>query len=282
MARRRISGGAQGGGEAPAGTAEERTAGLFQREDDLQRSLGLRATGTGIDAELVKCKHAEIDSQGVGHVTCACSFRANEDVWKQWKWRCQSCQRVVQAVDFSKVPKEAVPGNSATAPACEMCGKKLLITAVGAVYQCGHDTRQSYKDQIPSPETAAISATSEKPKNSPPPTTEKTSSDRDGSSMIRRGGPQPMTPVASSDAHSRAVQNATHAAPNFVVVTWGEEKYSPKQFHTYSVGPFTDCTEVREGETRADARARLYKELVKFAESVRDAKRDSFLAAIRT
>ena len=38
-----------------------------------------------------------------------------------------------------------------------------------------------------------------------------------------------------------------------VSYTWGEERYSPIQYQTFGVGPFTYTTEVRDGETPEEA-----------------------------
>jgi hypothetical protein len=65
-----------------------------------------------------------------------------------------------------------------------------------------------------------------------------------------------------------------------VTITWGKELYSPKQFHTYEVGPFVWATRVRNGETRAAAAARLQQELNAFAEGERERKKQSYLRMI--
>lgn len=38
-----------------------------------------------------------------------------------------------------------------------------------------------------------------------------------------------------------------------VTYTWAEERYSPIQYQTFGVGPFSYTTEVREGETPEQA-----------------------------
>lgn len=65
-----------------------------------------------------------------------------------------------------------------------------------------------------------------------------------------------------------------------VTATWGEELFSPKQFHTFKVGPFSATTTLRIGEDRTQAVGRLMRELEKVAEAERQRKRASFLAAI--
>lgn len=69
--------------------------------------------------------------------------------------------------------------------------------------------------------------------------------------------------------------------PETVTVTWGKELCSPKQFHTYEVGPYSATTTVREGETLVQAAARLMKDLDAIAAPERLRKRDAFLAALK-
>lgn len=112
--------------------------------------------------------------------------------------------------------------------------------------------------------------------------------------------PEPSTPAPDREAEIRklqadAIERTRTAAregaqliakafgPNpadegeTVSYTWGEELFSPKQFFTCRVGPFTDTTKVRAGETRNDARLRLREEMSAFAEAERKRKFTTFL-----
>lgn len=46
-----------------------------------------------------------------------------------------------------------------------------------------------------------------------------------------------------------------------VTVTIGESAYSPRQYNSFRVGPFTSTTRVRQGETRNDAARRVLAQL---------------------
>lgn len=46
-----------------------------------------------------------------------------------------------------------------------------------------------------------------------------------------------------------------------VTATWGEATVSPKQYHTYRVGPFSATDSVRDGETVDQALERVQKAL---------------------
>jgi len=67
-----------------------------------------------------------------------------------------------------------------------------------------------------------------------------------------------------------------------VTVYWGEEIFSPQQFHTFKVGPFSATTRVLVGETFANAAARAMSDLRTFAESERDRKRASYLRMVES
>ena len=64
-----------------------------------------------------------------------------------------------------------------------------------------------------------------------------------------------------------------------VTCTKGEEMYGkPGQFSTYRVGPFTETTRVRPGETREQARKRLMDSLHAFFDAEREIAKKKFLA----
>lgn len=65
-----------------------------------------------------------------------------------------------------------------------------------------------------------------------------------------------------------------------VTVVWGKELYSPKQFHTYEVGPFTATTTVIPGETFERAAERAMEDLRRFADAERERKRAAYLKAV--
>lgn len=61
-----------------------------------------------------------------------------------------------------------------------------------------------------------------------------------------------------------------------VTVTWGKELFSPKQFHTFEVGPFVAVVTTRPGESIAQASERAMADLAAYAEKERDRKRASY------
>lgn len=67
-----------------------------------------------------------------------------------------------------------------------------------------------------------------------------------------------------------------------VTVVWGEELFSPQQFHTFKVGPFTATTRVLPGETFEKAAERAMGDLRLFAEKEREKKRASYLRMVET
>jgi hypothetical protein len=65
-----------------------------------------------------------------------------------------------------------------------------------------------------------------------------------------------------------------------VAVTWAEETLCPVAFNPFKVGPFEAKGFVRKGESISQASARIYAELVSFAEAARTAKAVSFAATL--
>lgn len=57
-----------------------------------------------------------------------------------------------------------------------------------------------------------------------------------------------------------------------VTVTWGADKYSPKQFNTIETPSFSRTTKVRPGETATDAMRRCYNEIKALAQESFDDK----------
>lgn len=66
-----------------------------------------------------------------------------------------------------------------------------------------------------------------------------------------------------------------------VDVVWGKEYWQPIQFHGVEVGPFRAVSAVRQGESDAQARARVYGELEAFAREVRKRKIGEYLDSLR-
>jgi len=82
-------------------------------------------------------------------------------------------------------------------------------------------------------------------------------------------------------SENKGSQNEVAAeAGQEVTVNWGEETFSPKQFHTFRVGPFTATTRTLPGETVAMAAERAMSALRVWAEAERVKKRDSFMKMI--
>ncbi len=102
--------------------------------------------------------------------------------------------------------------------------------------------------------------------------------------------PPPLTPTrdAAFDVaivEDRVKGNSNGAVPpegksEEVTVCWGEEKFSPKAYHSMSVGPFFAKTQVRPGETQEEAMNRAYDKLVHSAERERDRKFRSLRSAL--
>jgi hypothetical protein len=65
-----------------------------------------------------------------------------------------------------------------------------------------------------------------------------------------------------------------------VTVTWGEELFSPRQWHAYRVGPFTISAPLLKDETVTQAVKRLSDELAEIARAERVRKRQEYLAAV--
>lgn len=61
-----------------------------------------------------------------------------------------------------------------------------------------------------------------------------------------------------------------------VTITWGEETYAPIPYNTFRVGPITITSNVRPGETYAQAVSRVHLELEEIAMQVFLAKRNGF------
>ncbi len=62
-----------------------------------------------------------------------------------------------------------------------------------------------------------------------------------------------------------------------VSATWGEEFYTPQQFFTFRIGPFSRQSKIRAGETAVTAKARLTAEMAQMAVDERKQKMTIFL-----
>jgi hypothetical protein len=115
---------------------------------------------------------------------------------------------------------------------CEKCGDRVTVTALGKFYPCGHTPGPSKIDANPEPPRAT-------PKREP-------------------------APAQSTHVHVHP-DHVPGLLGERVTVVYGRELFSPKQFNTFEIGPFTYEVTVRTGETLESAMARGYEELRKFA-----------------
>jgi len=66
-----------------------------------------------------------------------------------------------------------------------------------------------------------------------------------------------------------------------VTVTWAEEQFQPVAFNTFRVGPFAASTQVRAGETIAQATVRLHVELDVAAQQILHEKSAAYLRSLK-
>lgn len=66
-----------------------------------------------------------------------------------------------------------------------------------------------------------------------------------------------------------------------LTVTWGKEGFSPIQFHTFEVGPYTASTTIRPGETMGQAAERLRRQLAGLVEAEFPRKLEEYLRRVR-
>lgn len=120
------------------------------------------------------------------------------------------------------------------------------------------------------PESALPPVASTTPPATSAPTTEKATRKR----TSKKDATEPDAFAAA------ASEGATGDEGDTITVTWAEERYSPVQYQSFGVGPFTLTGKVRAGETRGDALRRLSNELFAFAVEERANKSASFLRAL--
>lgn len=87
--------------------------------------------------------------------------------------------------------------------------------------------------------------------------------------------PQPAERFAvlgGKTVSERVEEIRTQQAPETISVTWGEELFTPVQFCSFRVGPFSASTTLRVGESREQAADRLMRELERIAAKERELK----------
>ena len=88
-------------------------------------------------------------------------------------------------------------------------------------------------------------------------------------------------PVPSSFTLSTANGEDVVDEGKTVTVTWAEEQFQPVQFNTFRVGPFAASTQVRAGETIAQATVRLHAELDVAAQQILREKSAAYLRSLK-
>jgi hypothetical protein len=192
-------------------------------------------------------------------------------------------------------------------PTCETCGARLTESWVGLFWPCGHtppkpsETEPKEKQKImarrrvteddsdnmsptaPADDQVSVandaSASPAAPQDAPTrrrSVAEPPKDDQPGEKPAQRRLHAVSTPP--EDEGGRAAPFATEGSEpgTEVTVTWGKELFSPRQFHTFEVGPFVAVVTTRPGESIAQASERAMAELKVFAEAERDRKRASY------
>ena len=89
----------------------------------------------------------------------------------------------------------------------------------------------------------------------------------------------PQEPPAAGETSESVVPGVLDGGE--VVVVWAREQFSPAQYHSFEVGPFTATVKIGAGESLAAAARRAMDDLRRFAEAERERKRDSYLAMVK-
>jgi hypothetical protein len=188
-------------------------------------------------------------------------------------------------------------------PACEVCGAALRVHAKGVSYPCGHHESpmaRAWKKDEEHPRWSQAAVAKEPGHGAAARTNEageilycedcsspQFESPGGETCANGHGGAAGLT-AADLRKRERVVKTRAGAEPRerlapegalagqSVTVVWGKELYSPRQFHTYEVGPFTATTAVLPGETIAGAAARAMGDLRQFAEQERERKRADY------
>lgn len=176
---------------------------------------------------------------------------------------------------------------------CAQCGGMIVTTPQGKLYPCGHVPKkpgvyQAEREGIVDraqpvephrePPARRLQAV---PEPEPPQAKGHVENAARGDVTRANGNSEQGENPPTSRHVMHVTAKTTGSEANTVTVTWGKELFSPKQFHTYEVGPFVATGPVLAGETLAQAHARIYAELSEFAEKERTRKRESFMRALQ-
>ncbi len=95
--------------------------------------------------------------------------------------------------------------------------------------------------------------------------------------------PGPGTVNAKSETQTHPDGAMEFLSPGTVLVTWGEEKFTPiaNSYSTFTVGPFSTTVTRLPNEHATQAWKRGYDTLVELAEKERDRKATSFVRALK-
>lgn len=66
-----------------------------------------------------------------------------------------------------------------------------------------------------------------------------------------------------------------------VTLTWSEELYTPKQYQSFRVGPFSRTLIIEEDEDAMEVMDRAYKEMEVFAKKITERKRAAYLESLK-
>lgn len=88
----------------------------------------------------------------------------------------------------------------------------------------------------------------------------------------------PLSDPRALDGHVVGALSAKAPTGQTVTVTAGEEIFTPRQYHTYKVGPFTASAYVLEGETIAQATRRVLAQLEQVFVEAHAQKKAAYLA----
>lgn len=171
---------------------------------------------------------------------------------------------------------------------CAECGTRQRATASGLVCELGHGGVDGIS---PAEWEAKLQAAKDRAK--PTPVQEApASAPRSPVGAPSAPGGGAAAPPADSARHE-AMRAAARGAPTeppvavaigygeLVSATWGEELFTPKQFNSFRLGPFSGSTTVRPGEDRGEAFRRLYAELEAHAEEAFEKKKRDYLRRLQ-
>lgn len=96
-----------------------------------------------------------------------------------------------------------------------------------------------------------------------------------------RGTPMQSNVIPPDVKATEEIRSVQGASVETVTVVWPEELFSPIQFHTYKVGPFTATVNRKPGEAIQEACARAMGQLDAFAKQERMRKHDDYMAHVK-